>query len=192
LIRILPNQLPKDITLCAENEKYFTTMGVNLMVGFLTFDGWVQQAHFFIHQQQSTTMKRTATAVWQGTGKEGKGTLTTQSNVLKETQYSYKSRFEEGTGTNPEELVAAAHAGCFSMKLSFNIDAAGFKAERLETQCEITLESGALTNSHLILNANVPGISQEKFDELVADAEKNCPISKSLNTRITVAATLAS
>lgn len=135
-------------------------------------------------------MKRHATAVWKGSGKEGSGHLTTQSNILSKTQYSYKSRFEEGTGTNPEELVAAAHAGCFSMKLSFNIDAAGFVADQLETKCDITLESGSITNSHLTLNAKVKGISKEKFDELVADAEKNCPISKLLNTKITVTASL--
>ena len=131
-------------------------------------------------------MKRNATAIWQGTGKDGKGILTTQSNVLNNTQYSYKSRFEEGTGTNPEELVAAAHAGCFTMKLSFNIDAAGFIAEKLETKCEINLENGKITNSFLTLAAKIAGITQEKFDELVADAEKNCPISKLLNTSITV------
>lgn len=137
-------------------------------------------------------MKRHATAVWKGSGKEGNGHLTTQSNILSQTQYSYKSRFEEGTGTNPEELVAAAHAGCFSMKLSFNIDGAGFVADQLETKCDITLESGSITSSHLTLNAKVKGISKEKFDELVADAEKNCPISKLLNTKITVTATLNS
>lgn len=135
-------------------------------------------------------MKRNATAVWQGTGKDGKGHLTTQSAVLNETQYSFKSRFEEGTGTNPEELVAAAHAGCFTMKLSFNIDAAGFTAEKLETKCEITLENGVVTNSHLTLVATVAGITKEKFDELVADAEKNCPISKLLDTSITADAVL--
>jgi osmotically inducible protein OsmC len=135
-------------------------------------------------------MKRNANAVWQGTGKEGKGLLTTQSKVLSNTQYSFTSRFEEGIGTNPEELVAAAHAGCFSMKLSFNIDAAGFKADKLETRCEINFENGVITNSHLTLNARVPGISIEKFDELVADAEKNCPVSKLLNAKITVSATL--
>ncbi len=137
-------------------------------------------------------MKRHATAVWKGSGKEGNGHLTTQSNILSQTQYSYKSRFEEGTGTNPEELVAAAHAGCFSMKLSFNIDGAGFVADQLETKCDITLESGSITSSHLTLNAKVKGISKEKFDELVADAEKNCPISKLLNTKITVTASLNS
>lgn len=139
-------------------------------------------------------MKRNATAVWQGSGKEGKGNLTTQSSTLSQTQYSYNSRFEEGVGTNPEELVAAAHAGCFTMALSFKIDAAGFKAENLESKCVINLDAneGKITQSHITLNATVPGISQEKFDELVADAEKNCPISKLLNTEIKVDATLAS
>jgi osmotically inducible protein OsmC len=135
-------------------------------------------------------MKRTATAIWQGTGKEGKGNLTTQSHVLNETQYSFTSRFEQGIGTNPEELVAAAHAGCFTMKLAFSIDAAGFTPGSLETKCEITLESGSVTASHLTLKAKIDGITPEKFKELVADAEKNCPISKLLNSAITVEATL--
>ncbi len=135
-------------------------------------------------------MKRNATAIWQGTGKEGKGNLTTQSGILDKTRYSFTSRFEEGIGTNPEELVAAAHAGCFTMKLSFNVDGAGFTADRLETKCDITLENGVITGSHLTLHAKVPGISQEKFDELVSDAEKNCPISKLLDTKITVDATV--
>ena len=135
-------------------------------------------------------MKRKATAVWQGTGKEGNGNLTTQSTVLKETQYSFTSRFEQGIGTNPEELIAAAHAGCFTMKLAFNIDAAGFTAEKLETTCTVKLEDGSINESHLKLSANVPGISQEKFDEVVEDAEKNCPISKSLTAAISVDATL--
>lgn len=135
-------------------------------------------------------MKRNATAVWAGSGKEGKGHLTTQSTVLNQTQYSYGSRFEEGVGTNPEELIAAAHAGCFTMKLSFLIDGAGFTATELNTKCTVTLENGAITNSHLVLTAKVDGISKDKFDELVADAEQNCPISKSLNTQISVEATL--
>ncbi|WP_394994977.1 OsmC family protein [Emticicia sp.] len=135
-------------------------------------------------------MKRNATAVWQGTGKEGTGHLTTQSTILNKTQYSFNSRFAEGIGTNPEELVAAAHAGCFTMKLSFNLSGAGFTPENLETKCEITLDNGAITNSHLVLSATVPGISKEKFDELVADAEANCPISKLYNTSISVEATL--
>lgn len=137
-------------------------------------------------------MKRKAQAVWQGSGKEGHGHLTTQSTVLKETQYSFGSRFAEGIGTNPEELIAAAHSGCFTMKLSFNTDAAGFKAEKLETSCTITFEDGSIKESHLELVATIPGISKEKFDEIVADAEKNCPISKLLNTTITVNAQLIS
>ncbi|CAN5295620.1 OsmC family protein [soil metagenome] len=136
-------------------------------------------------------MARNATAVWQGTGKEGTGALTTQSTLLNNAQYSYKSRFEEGIGTNPEELIAAAHAGCFSMKLSFILDEAGFTAERIETKCEITLASGAITKSHLILNATVPGISKEKFQEAADNAKENCPVSKLLNTEISLEATLA-
>jgi len=135
-------------------------------------------------------MIRKATAVWQGTGKEGKGILSTQSTVLNNTQYSFSSRFEEGIGTNPEELIAAAHAGCFTMKLSFNLNAAGFTADKLETTCKIKFEDGAIVNSHLVLNAAIPNISKEKFDELVKDAEINCPISKVLNTNITVETTL--
>ena len=136
-------------------------------------------------------MKRSATAVWQGSGKEGKGHLSTQSTTLNQTQYSFSSRFEEGVGTNPEELIAAAHAGCFTMKLSFNLGGAGFTPEQLETKCTITLENGSVTGSHLVLNAKVPEITLEKFTELVQDAEKNCPISKLLNTAITVEFTLA-
>jgi lipoyl-dependent peroxiredoxin len=135
-------------------------------------------------------MKRNATAVWLGTGKEGKGNLTTQSNVLTNTAYSYKSRFEEGIGTNPEELVAAAHAGCFTMKLAFNIDEAGFLADKLETNCVVTLENGSITKSHLTVKAKISGISKAKFDEVVKDAEKNCPISKSINAEISVEAAL--
>lgn len=135
-------------------------------------------------------MKRTATANWKGSGKEGKGHLSTQSTVLNQTQYSFSSRFEEGVGTNPEELIAAAHAGCFTMKLSFNLGSAGFTPDELETKCQITFENGAVTASHLILKATVPGIETTQFAELVADAEENCPISKLLNTAISVEYTL--
>jgi osmotically inducible protein OsmC len=137
-------------------------------------------------------MKRKATAVWNGSGKEGTGHLTTQSTVLSKTQYSFNSRFADGVGTNPEELIAAAHAGCFTMKLSFNLGEAGFEPTELETNCAITFEDGAITESHLTLKAQVPGIDQSKFDELVKDAETNCPISRLLNTKITVEATLNS
>ena len=135
-------------------------------------------------------MIRNATAVWQGTGKEGKGTLSTQSTVLNKTQYSYKSRFEDGVGTNPEELIAAAHAGCFSMKLSFVLQEGGFTADEIETKCDITLGDGVITKSHLTVTAKIPGISKEKFDECAKNAKENCPISKSLNTDISMEATL--
>lgn len=135
-------------------------------------------------------MKRHAKAVWNGSGKEGKGHLSTQSGVFRDKPYSFASRFEEGEGTNPEELVAAAHAGCFSMKLSFVLGAAGFTPDSIETECFITLENGSITNSHLVLKAAVPGISQEKFLECAKDAEQNCPISKLFNTQITLDATL--
>lgn len=137
-------------------------------------------------------MKRNATAVWNGTGKEGNGSLSTQSTTLSNAQYSYLSRFESGVGTNPEELVAAAHAGCFSMKLSFVIGAAGFTPEKIETKCDITLDNGAITSSHLTVNATVPGMNEETFNEAVADAKSNCPISKLLNTEITAEAKLNS
>lgn len=136
-------------------------------------------------------MKRNATAVWNGTGKEGKGNLTTQSNILNKTQYSFSSRFEQGSGTNPEELVAAAHAGCFSMKLSFVLGAAGFTPDEIETSCEINLEDGAIKESHLTVKAKIPGISKEQFETAVVDAKTNCPISKLLNTNITHEAVLA-
>jgi lipoyl-dependent peroxiredoxin len=135
-------------------------------------------------------MKRFGTAVWQGTGKEGKGVVSTQSGVLNETQYSFSSRFEEGIGTNPEELVAAAHAGCFAMKLSFNIDEAGFTAKKLETKCVVTFADGRIAESHLELHAWIDGISQEQFQAAVKNAELNCPISRSLSATITVDATL--
>ena len=135
-------------------------------------------------------MKRTATAVWNGSGKDGKGNLTTQSTTLNKTQYSYKSRFEDGVGTNPEELVAAAHAGCFTMKLSFVLGEAGFTPESLETTSNINFENGVLTESHLVVKGKVPGISKEKFDECVKNAEENCPISKALKMKISSEATL--
>ena len=135
-------------------------------------------------------MKRNATAVWKGSLKEGKGTLTTQSTVLNNTQYSFGSRFEEGVGTNPEELIAAAHSGCFTMQLSAFIGEAGFEPESLTTKCDIDFQNGSIVSSHLTLEAKIPGISNDAFQELVTKAEKNCPISKLLNTDITSSATL--
>lgn len=135
-------------------------------------------------------MKRTATAIWNGSGKEGKGTLSTQSTVLSNTQYSYLSRFEQGVGTNPEELMAAAHAGCFTMKLAFVLGAAGFTPDSLETSCVISLEEGVITRSALSVKAKVPGISAEKFQECAADAKANCPVSKAYQMEITLEAAL--
>ena len=136
-------------------------------------------------------MVRNATAVWNGSGKEGKGQLTTASGVLSGTPFNYKQRFENDPGTNPEELVAAAHAGCFTMKLSFVLGEAGFTPDSLETKCEVSFEGGAVTKSHLIVKGTVPGISKEKFEESVKKAEQTCPISKLLNTTISSEATLS-
>ncbi len=135
-------------------------------------------------------MKRTATAVWNGSGKEGSGHLTTQSTTLDHTQYSFNSRFAEGVGTNPEELMAAAHAGCFSMKLSFVLGAAGFTPASIETQCAITLEDGTIKSSHLVVKAKIPGITAEQFQTCAADAEANCPVSKAYKMGITMEASL--
>ena len=135
-------------------------------------------------------MKRHATAVWTGTGKEGKGHVTTQTGVLDNAQYGFKSRFEDGKGTNPEELIAAAHASCFAMKLSFNLTEAEYPPQELNAQCYITFEDGAVKQSKIVLKAQVIGIDEDKFAELVEDAKDNCPISKLLNTDIVVEHTL--
>jgi len=135
-------------------------------------------------------MIRHAEAIWEGSITEGKGSLSTQSGILNHTPYSFKSRFEDGKGTNPEELIAAAHAGCFSMQLSAFLTEEGYTPESLKTKGEITLKDGVVTNSHLTLVAKIPEISQEKFDNLVEKAEKNCPISKLLSTEISVDAAL--
>jgi osmotically inducible protein OsmC len=135
-------------------------------------------------------MIRKATAVWNGSGKEGKGNLSTDSKVLNQTQYSFHTRFEDGIGTNPEELIAAAHAGCFAMKLSFNLSGANFPPQELHVTSQITFEEGTLKKSHLVLKAKVEGISETQFSELVKDAEKNCPISRALNMEISVEYTL--
>ena len=136
-------------------------------------------------------MKRNATAVWNGTIKEGKGHLTTQSSTLSQVQYSYKSRFEEGVGTNPEELMAAAHAGCFTMKMSADLSGAGFTPEMLETTCSIELDNGVITTSELVLKAKVPGISEEQFQQIAEGAKAECPVSKAYkNLAITMQASL--
>jgi lipoyl-dependent peroxiredoxin len=135
-------------------------------------------------------MKRTATAIWNGSGKEGSGNLTTQSSTLNKTQYSFKSRFEQGVGTNPEELIAAAHAGCFAMKLSFVLGAAGFTPDSLEATATVSLDDGTITSSNIVLNAKVPGIDAAKFKTCADDAKANCPVSKLLNTSISLEANL--
>jgi osmotically inducible protein OsmC len=135
-------------------------------------------------------MKRSATANWKGSGKEGSGKLITQSGVIKNKNYDYKSRFEEGAYTNPEELIAAAHAGCFSMKLSFVLGAAGFTPSRIETKCTVTLEGGVITGSHLQVRAKVPKCKPAAFAEYAADAKENCPVSKALNIPVTMEANM--
>jgi len=135
-------------------------------------------------------MKRNATAVWNGTIKEGKGYLTTQSTILKQAQYSYTSRFEEGIGTNPEELMAAAHAGCFTMKMSADLTGAGYSPEMLETSCTITMDNGVITTSDLVLKAKIEGISDEEFQKIATGAKSNCPVSKAYNLEMSLQASL--
>lgn len=135
-------------------------------------------------------MKRNATAVWNGTIKEGKGNLTTQSTTLKQTQYSFNSRFAEGVGTNPEELMAAAHAGCFTMKLSGDLTAAGFTPESLETTATITIDNFVITGSDLVLKAKVPGIKEDEFQKIAAGSKADCPVSKAYNLKISLQASL--
>jgi osmotically inducible protein OsmC len=141
-------------------------------------------------------MKRTAQAHWQGDLKQGKGSLTTASHTLNNIPYSFHTRFEDGQGTNPEELLAAAHAGCFTMALSAQLQQAGLKADSLETVCSISLEKKddgfAITESHLELKAKVPGATKEAFDKAVHAAETGCPVSKLYRTSITVNAILES
>ncbi|MEE1884839.1 OsmC family protein [Pedobacter flavus] len=135
-------------------------------------------------------MNRKATAVWQGSGKEGSGHLSTQSTVLNKTQYSFNTRFEDGIGTNPEELIAAAHAGCFTMKLSFVLNEKGFTADELNTDCIITFQDGKVAKSHLVVEAKIPSIDESTFQAAVKEAEENCPISLLLNTEISSEAKL--
>lgn len=136
-------------------------------------------------------MKRNATAIWTGTIKDGSGTITTGSTTLNNTQYSFKSRFEEGVGTNPEELMAAAHAGCFTMKLSADLTEAGFTPTNLETKATVSLDNGVITSSHLVTTASIPDISEDQFQEIAKGAKENCPVSKAYNLEITLEATLS-
>lgn len=139
-------------------------------------------------------IKRSASAEWQGTGKEGKGQLSSQSGVLSATPYGFNTRFGDQKGTNPEELIAAAHAGCFTMALAFALSNAGFTPETLNTTAAVTLEQDGsgfkVTRSDLKLQAKVPGVDQQKFQEIAAGAKAGCPISKLLNAEISLDATL--
>lgn len=139
-------------------------------------------------------MKRSATAAWSGGLKDGTGTVSLQSGVLSNSRYGFQSRFEEGPGTNPEELIAAAHAGCFTMALSAQLEEAGFKAESLKTDAVVTLEKVAsgfeITRVHLNLVAKVPGAGKDVFDKAVNDAKVGCPVSKLLKAEISVASKL--
>jgi osmotically inducible protein OsmC len=141
-------------------------------------------------------MKRTASAVWQGGLKDGKGAISTDSGVLASTQYSFSTRFEDGIGTNPEELIAAAHAGCFSMALSGQMGAAGLTVGEIKTTATVTmekLEAGfTLTAVHLDVAVKSPGADQAKFDQAAANAKTGCPISRVLNATITMDAKLES
>ena len=140
-------------------------------------------------------MIRSAKAVWRGTGRDGKGELSTDSGVLQQTPYSFRTRFENEKGTNPEELIAAAHAGCFTMALAFGLQIAGYTPIELDTQAAVTLEPEGkgfrISRSTLTLRAQVPNLDEAKFLELAGDAEKNCPVSKLLKAEITLDAKLA-
>ncbi|WBO86525.1 OsmC family peroxiredoxin [Hymenobacter yonginensis] len=137
-------------------------------------------------------IQRSAAAQWHGRGTDGTGQLSTGSTVLQEARYSYRSRFAEGgVGTNPEELLAAAHAGCFAMKLAFNLQSAGFTADHIHAQCAVALHEGCIVSSHLTVDAAVPGLSAEQFERFVNDASQNCPVSKVLQATITYQAILA-
>ncbi len=131
-------------------------------------------------------MKRKGSAIWNGSLKEGNGTVSLESGVLKDAQYSFKSRFENGKGTNPEELVGAAHAGCFSMQLSAFLSEEGFEPDKIETTSEITFEDGEIKRSHLILTGTVPGIDKDKFEQIANKAKEKCPLSKLLKAEITL------
>lgn len=141
-------------------------------------------------------MKRSGSAIWQGGLKDGKGSISTQSGALAEYPYGFAARFEGKPGTNPEELIGAAHAGCFTMALSLILGEAGLKADRMETSADVTLDKVddgfAITSVHLTLKAKIPGADQAKFEELAGKAKAGCPVSKVLNAKITLDATLES
>ncbi len=138
-------------------------------------------------------IKRHASAKWHGTGKEGTGSLTTQSGTLKDTPYGFNARFGDGKGTNPEELIAVAHAGCFSMATAFQLTGAGHPPEQLDCNATLTMQVPGgfkIAAVHLVLKAKVPGLDNAKFQELALGAKENCPVSKVLNADITLDASL--
>ena len=150
----------------------------------------------FTSTHQGAIMQRTASAQWKGGLKDGKGAVSTASGVLSNTQYSFSTRFENGAGTNPEELIAAAHAGCFSMALSAELGKANITPQSVDTKCTLTFEKTekgfTVTESHLEVKARIPGGNKTAFDKAAADAKAGCPISRLLNTKITMSATLES
>ena len=133
---------------------------------------------------------RQASANWKGTGMEGVGTVSTASTTLNNAQLSFKTRFADGVGTNPEELIGAAHAGCFSMQFSFLLNEAGFTAENIDTNAKVTFEDGTITTIHLDLTATIPNIADEQFQTIAANAKAVCPISKLMKAEITLTANL--
>lgn len=133
---------------------------------------------------------RKANANWKGTGMEGTGTISTQSTTLDNARLSFKTRFADGVGTNPEELIAAAHSGCYTMQLSFILNELGFTADNLDTEAQLTFEDGTITNIHLKLEATVPGITEQDFQAAAQKAKEICPVSKVLKAEITLSATL--
>jgi osmotically inducible protein OsmC len=135
-------------------------------------------------------MDRKATVVWAGTGKEGKGHITTQSLAVNDASFTWHSRFEDGNGTNPEELIAAAHAACFTMKLSFLIGKEGYKSEKIETTAQVTINNEAISTSHIAVKATVPGMNDQTFQKCAEESRANCPVSKALKMEITMVAKL--
>jgi osmotically inducible protein OsmC len=175
-----------------------TEMPLNWRTGAVESDGTSAKARAINSDNYFTitggSMKRNASAVWQGGLKDGKGTISTDSGVLSETQYSFSTRFEDGKGTNPEELIAAAHAGCFSMALSGQLGNAGLTAESIRTTASVRLEKTdagfAITSVHLDVTAKVPGADQQAFETAANNAKAGCPVSKVLNAQITMEAKL--
>lgn len=146
----------------------------------------------FTYKNYVMKFRRKAKANWQGSGKDGKGSLTTESTVLNQTQYSYKTRFADGVGTNPEELVGAAHAGCFTMQLSFLLGEAGYTPANLDTEAKVLFEDGSISEIELNLTGTIEGIEADEFQSIANKAKEICPISKLLNAKITLTTSLKS